>query len=134
MPTDAAGGASRYVRTRTTPLNRHATRTTHPTRPHPNNRSPPLHLGPWATPVALWDIAKTDLERLHMCRAARRAGEAGPRFPKGHWIVLRLLGIVCAIDVALVAMFTSAGSQGSDALTDGSVAGAVLVGISGTVS
>ena len=48
--------------------------------------------------------------------------------------MLRLLGMFCAIDVALVAMLTSAGSQGSDALTDGSIAGAVLVGISGAVS
>ena len=72
--------------------------------------------------------ARADLERLHMCRAARRAAEAGPRFPQGHWVVLRLLGFFCVVDVAVVAALTAASST----TADGSLAGSVLVGISGT--
>ena len=72
--------------------------------------------------------ARADLERLHMCRAVRRAAEAGPRFPSGHWIVLQTLGVFCCIDVALVSALTTASAETSDDLT----AGALLVGITST--
>ena len=72
--------------------------------------------------------ARADLERLHMCRSARRAAEAGPRFPQGHWVVLRLLGFFCVVNVAVVAALTAASST----TADGSLAGSMLVGISGT--
>ena len=54
-------------------------------------RCPPTPLG-----------ARADLERLHEYRAQRRAAGAGPRFPSGHWVVLRTLGAFCAATVAVV--------------------------------
>ena len=77
-------------------------------------RCPPTPLG-----------ARADLERLHMMRAARRAAEAGPRFPSGHWVVLRTLGVFCCINVALVSALSAAGSE----TADGALHGAILVGI-----
>ena len=69
--------------------------------------------------------ARADLERLHMCRAARRAAEAGPRFPSGHWVVLKTLGLFCSVTVALVSALSAAASETSD----GGYHGAALVGV-----
>ena len=73
-------------------------------------RCPPTPLG-----------ARADLERLHEYRAQRRAAGAGPRFPSGHWVVLRTLGAFCAATVAVVC-----------ALDRGAAGGAVLVGVTAT--
>ena len=73
-------------------------------------RCPPTPLG-----------ARADLERLHEYRAQRRAAGAGPRFPSGHWIVLRTLGAFCAATVAVVC-----------ALDRGAAGGAMLVGVTAT--
>ena len=61
------------------------------------------------------------MERLHEYRAQRRAAGAGPRFPSGHWVVLRTLGAFCAATVAVVC-----------ALDRGAAGGAVLVGVTAT--
>ena len=71
--------------------------------------------------------ARADRERLHVGRAQRRAAEAGPRFPSGHWVVLRTLGAFCAVTVAVVASLDGAGVEGA-----GASAGAVLVTVTST--
>ena len=64
-----------------------------------------------------------------MCRAARRAAEAGPRFPSGHWVVLKTLGLFCSVTVALVSPLSAAASETSD----GGYHGAALVGVTSMV-
>jgi len=52
--------------------------------------------------------ARADLERVHMCRAARLAAEAGPHFWRGHWTVLQTLGGCAWVCVACVSAIKTA--------------------------
>ena len=64
------------------------------------------------------------LEKARFARAARRATEAGPHFPPGHWFVLQTLAACACVAVALVTAL-----EATSGVVGGALVGAIATAL-----